>query len=551
MCPEHLAQGLMYEMCCRMVGGAAGSVLFIYTGGEYLCRIGGNAVGQMDRNIVLPLCVENLDSFPVFAGKCAGVAHLATHFGIERCFSEHYLVIFLSFLPYLAVSEYGCLGFGAVVAYKLHIALTYLHPVGGFRGGGVAGTLFLLLHLSVESGLVYAHSLLAQYEFGEVKGESVCVIKQERILSGDFIRALGPLFADLAVKHSDTVVESAEERIFFLLDYLFDKFFLCRKFGVGATHLCHQCVDKLIKECLALTEECVYIPYRAAQNTADHISGLGVGGELGFCYGERNGAHVVGCDTHRHIGFLVLSIFLSGKLAYLADQRCEYIRVVIGRLSLESHAEAFETHAGVYHFGGKRFQMAVGFSVVLHENKIPYLDHQRIVLVDERGAVRFGAFLIWSQVYVDLAARTAWAGLAHLPEIVMTVAVDDMRRWKMPLPDAGGLVVPLESLRGIAFEDCGVKAVWIQLQHIHQIFPCPVYGLLLEVVSKRPVAEHLEHRMVVCVVSNLLEVVVLPRYAQTFLAVGHSPAFRHTVAKDYILELIHSGVGKHQRRVIL
>ncbi len=51
--------------------------------------------------------------------------------------------------------------------------------------------------------------------------------------------------------------------------------------------------------------------------------------------------------------------------------------------------------------------------------------------------------------------------------------------------------------------------------------------------------------------SNLLEVVVLPRYAQTFLAVGHSPAFRHTVAKDYILELIHSGVGKHQRRVIL
>ena len=74
-----------------------------------------------------------------------------------------------------------------------------------------------------------------------------------------------------------------------------------------------------------------------------------------------------------------------------------------------------ETHAGVYHFGGKRFQMAVGFSVVLHENKIPYLDHQRIVLVDGRGAVRFGAFLIWSQVYVDLAARTAWAGLAHLP----------------------------------------------------------------------------------------------------------------------------------------
>ncbi len=56
--------------------------------------------------------------------------------------------------------------------------------------------------------------------------------------------------------------------------------------------------------------------------------------------------------------------------------------------------------------------------------------------------------------------------------------------------------------------------------------------------------------MVVCVHAHLLEVVMLAADAQTFLRVGHTLIFRSFVAKNNILELIHSGVGKHQRGVI-
>ena len=55
----------------------------------------------------------------------------------------------------------------------------------------------------------------------------------------------------------------------------------------------------------------------------------------------------------------------------------------------------------------------------------------------------------------------------------------------------------------------------------------------------------------ICVVADLFKVVVLARYAQAFLAVGHAFRFRNPVAEDDVLELVHTGVGKHQGRVIL
>ena len=42
----------------------------------------------------------------------------------------------------------------------------------------------------------------------------------------------------------------------------------------------------------------------------------------------------------------------------------------------------------------------------------------------------------------------------------------------------------------------------------------------LEVIAERPVSEHLEHSVVVGVVSHLFKVVVLTAYTQTLLRVG-------------------------------
>ena len=91
----------------------------------------------------------------------------------------------------------------------------------------------------------------------------------------------------------------------------------------------------------------------------------------------------------------------------------------------------------------------------------------------------------------------------------MLVAVDDMILRHVLGPILGGLIVARDVLFRRTLEDRHVEILWIQLQHIHQILPGHIDGALLEVVAKRPVAEHLEHRVVVGVVSHLLQVVVL------------------------------------------
>ena len=91
----------------------------------------------------------------------------------------------------------------------------------------------------------------------------------------------------------------------------------------------------------------------------------------------------------------------------------------------------------------------------------------------------------------------------------MLVAVDDVVSGNMLQPVAGGLVVALESLRGIALEDGYVQVLGVELQYVDEIFPCHVDGTFLEIVAKRPVAQHLEHGVVVGVVAYLFQVVVL------------------------------------------
>ena len=44
---------------------------------------------------------------------------------------------------------------------------------------------------------------------------------------------------------------------------------------------------------------------------------------------------------------------------------------------------------------------------------------------------------------------------------------------------------------------------------------------------------------------------MLSAYTKAFLAVGHSLPFRGTVAEEPVLELVHSGVGEHECRVVL
>ena len=88
---------------------------------------------------------------------------------------------------------------------------------------------------------------------------------------------------------------------------------------------------------------------------------------------------------------------------------------------------------------------------------------------------------------------------------------------EVALPEGCGLVVAADALGGAALEDGGIEVGGVEVEDIDEVLPRPVDGLVLEVVAEGPVAEHLEHGVVVGVVSDLLEVVVLATGAQALL----------------------------------
>ena len=259
---------------------------------------------------------------------------------------------------------------------------------------------------------------------------------------------------------------------------------------------------------------------------------------------------MVGHHTQRHIHIVFLTIADIRICGYFLDDRLEDIRVIVGFLVLHSHAEAFEAHARIDVLGRQRVQLAGDHAVELHEHEVPNLDDERVVLVHQLGAGNFGTFLVVAQVDVDFRARAARTGVAHFPEVVLLVALQDAVFRQKILPEVVCFLVESCAVFLVAGEDGGVKARLVELHHLGEELPGVGDGLFLEIVAERPVAEHLEHGVVVSVAADLFQVVVLAGDTEALLRVGHTRKFAGRVPEEDVLELVHTGIGEHQCRVI-
>ncbi len=190
---------------------------------------------------------------------------------------------------------------------------------------------------------------------------------------------------------------------------------------------------------------------------------------------------------------------------------------------------------------GQRCQRAVSIAIELDKHQVPKLDDPRITGVDQR---RPG--LVGCQVDVDFAARPTRARIAHLPEVVLLAAGMDVRRINVgdALPKLGGLSIRLEPVGFVALEIRGVQAVLVDTPNVGEQLPGPLDGLLLEIVAERPVAEHLEERVVVGVLPDVVEVIVLPARPDALLRVRSPRKGPRSGAQEDILELVHPGVGE-------
>ena len=257
-------------------------------------------------------------------------------------------------------------------------------------------------------------------------------------------------------------------------------------------------------------------------------------------------------DPVGDIPFCLLTVRLTGHRGRGCQQRPEDIRVIVRLLVLNDHAETLESHPGVNVPVRQQFELTACTAVILYEHQVPYLNHKRVPLVDKEMTGGCCPLAFRPDVNMDLRTGSAGSGLTHLPEIILLRSVKNVvfETGKAFHPVRCGFVVTRHILHRITLEDGCIDSLCGNTETAGKKLPGPLYRLLLEVVAERPVAQHLEHCMMVGVKPHLLQVIVLARHPQAFLRVGHPPVFGRLVAEEYILELVHSGIRKHQCRII-
>ena len=422
---EHLLQSVVEQVGSGVVGSRALASVYVYASHEVGLRVLRQSLHDVYRLSVLALCVSDCNGL-VLADEHAGIAYLTAHLAVERRIVEHELEVCILLLCHLAIAQDVALVFGEVVAYELLFAFAQDNPVGVLNGGSVACAFLLLLHLGVELVCGNGESVLAADKLGEVEREAVCVEQTERLHAVELCLALLLQFVHSRVEHVDALLESAQERVFLLLDNVDDEVVLSLEFGERLAHLACQNGDELVEEAILLSEEGICVAHGTAQDAADYVASLSVRRQLSVGDRERYGAQVVCAYAHSHVGLLLLAVLHAGDGLLLLDDRLEDVGVVVGVLALHSAHEALEAHTGIDNVHRQRNERAVSLALVLHEHDVPDLDNLRVVLVHEFTSGHLSLLLRCTRVEVNLRARTAGARIAHFPEVVVLVAVDDV-----------------------------------------------------------------------------------------------------------------------------
>jgi hypothetical protein len=237
-------------------------------------------------------------------------------------------------------------------------------------------------------------------------------------------------------------------------------------------------------------------------------------------------------------------------------------------------------------FVWQRRERLIGIAVELHEDEIPNFDHRRITEIHERcrSCARYVRAMLCEQqsnvslankttksathsiitgsvaaafeVKVNFGARSAWAGVAHLPEVLLGAERQHVVLGQVLEPALARLLVARNVVLLVALEERRVQTVLRQAVDLGEQLPGPVDRFDLEVVAERPRAEHFEERVVVRVLADVVEIVVLAAGADALLRVHdalHADERRRRVelAREDLLELVHAGVGEEQRRVVV
>ena len=176
------------------------------------------------------------------------------------------------------------------------------HPVTGLHCCGVAGPGLLPAQLHFELLQVDGVAVLAGDQLAEIDRETIGIVEDESILAGN-ASCSGIAFHN-GVYKADALGQCTQESLFFLAYHILYKSLLPDKLRIGLAHDFYQHGDETAQERFAKAQESIAITDCTAQDTADDITGLDIGGQLTVGYREGNGSDMVGHNPHRHVHIL-------------------------------------------------------------------------------------------------------------------------------------------------------------------------------------------------------------------------------------------------------
>ena len=110
---------------------------------------------------------------------------------------------------------------------------------------------------------------------------------------------------------------------------------------------------------------------------------------------------------------------------------------------------------------------------------------------------------------MDLRAGATGPGIAHFPKVILFGSIQDPVFIQILIPKGKSFIILCQSVVPIALENGSIEAVGVEFHPICQKFPGPLDGFFFEVITKRPVAQHLKHSVVVGIMTYFLQIVVL------------------------------------------
>ena len=227
------------------------------------------------------------------------------------------------------------------------------------------------------------------------------------------------------------------------------------------------------------------------------------------------------------------------------------VKIVAGLL--QHRRDPLQPGTGIDRGLGQRRERPVGGPVELHEDEVPDLEE----LARPRRSSSNSAWdmsvrrsvgpSVRLEVDVDLRARAARPGVAHLPEIVLVAEAVD--------PAVG------QARDGSARASRASSSVWwtvtrsrsgceAEILLAGDELPGERDRVLLEVLAEGEVAQHLEEGVVPPGEAHLLEIVVLAAGPDALLGGDGAAVVALLLAQEGALELHHPGVGEQEGGVV-